>query len=164
LRLVALFRAFAGRATGDSSQWRSLDERVGQEPYSAPSVFNFYLPDYAPPGAVDEAGLAAPELEITNSITALTLPNLLREAIFRSGVGSKEPALRLDLEAYEKFADRPRRLVRVMDVLLAAGQLSEQTREIIEKAVAEIRAGDAKERVRLAAYLVAVSPDAVVVK
>ncbi len=49
-----------------------------QSPLASPSVFNFFLPSYAAPGAVSEAGLVSPEYQIltdtsiikqTNSIT-----------------------------------------------------------------------------------------------
>jgi uncharacterized protein (DUF1800 family) len=37
---------------------------LGQTPNNAPSVFNWYLPDYTPGGRVAAAGLVAPELQI----------------------------------------------------------------------------------------------------
>ncbi|MEM7133571.1 MAG: DUF1800 family protein [Chloroflexota bacterium] len=35
-----------------------------QGPLNAPTVFNWFLPDYAPPGAISGAGLVAPELQL----------------------------------------------------------------------------------------------------
>ena len=41
----------------------------GQRPWSAPTVFNFYEPDYQNPGALQQAGLFAPEFQILNENT-----------------------------------------------------------------------------------------------
>jgi len=39
---------------------------LGQVPLSAPSVFNFFKPDYQAPGEIADLGLYSPELEIIN--------------------------------------------------------------------------------------------------
>jgi hypothetical protein len=44
-----------------------LGEKIGQFAFQAPSVFNFYLPEFAPAGAVQEAGLVAPEAQIATA-------------------------------------------------------------------------------------------------
>jgi hypothetical protein len=41
-----------------------LTNTIGQSPQKAPSVFNWFLPDYVPPGNMAKAGLFAPELQI----------------------------------------------------------------------------------------------------
>jgi hypothetical protein len=46
-----------------------------QMPLNAPTVFNFYRPDYSPPGSLDRAGLDGPAFEIANSYTMVSLPN-----------------------------------------------------------------------------------------
>eukprot|EP01052_Picozoa_sp_SAG31_P027285 SAG31_NODE_2540_length_5538_cov_7.680859_4_plen_734_part_01 len=40
---------------------------IGMAAYEAPSVFNFYLPDYRPAGPIDKAGLVSPEAEIATA-------------------------------------------------------------------------------------------------
>lgn len=42
-----------------------------QTPMDAPSVFNWYRPDYAPPGRLSENGLHAPEFQIANETTVV---------------------------------------------------------------------------------------------
>jgi len=39
---------------------------LGQTPLSAPSVFNFFKPDYQSPGTIANLGLYSPELEALN--------------------------------------------------------------------------------------------------
>ena len=48
-----------------------MDHKIGQAPFEYPSVFNFYLPEFAPEGAVADAGLVAPEAQLA------TAPNLV---------------------------------------------------------------------------------------
>eukprot|EP01013_Petalomonas_cantuscygni_P025359 TRINITY_DN472_c1_g1_i4.p1 TRINITY_DN472_c1_g1~~TRINITY_DN472_c1_g1_i4.p1 ORF type:complete len:2117 (+),score=436.19 TRINITY_DN472_c1_g1_i4:276-6626(+) len=38
-----------------------LGKKIGQGPYESPTVFNFFLPDFAPSGAVGDSGLVSPE-------------------------------------------------------------------------------------------------------
>ncbi|WP_438479063.1 DUF1800 family protein [Oleiharenicola lentus] len=80
-RYVAAARALAVApsdvvsAGGRFRGFGSLDSELLQRPLSAPSVFNFYSPTYAPPGPVRDAGLVAPEFQALNSVTAISLPN-----------------------------------------------------------------------------------------
>ena len=48
-------------------------EGVGQGPLRSPSVFNFFRPDYSPAGDVRDAGLVAPEFQITHETTVSAL-------------------------------------------------------------------------------------------
>ncbi len=86
-RYVALARAL-GAAPADpvSSGGRyrgfsGLDGDFLQRPLSAPSVFNFYSPDYRPPGAARDANLVSPELQIINSVTSISGPNRFSTAL-----------------------------------------------------------------------------------
>jgi uncharacterized protein (DUF1800 family) len=60
----------------------SIDYTLNQHVCSAPTVFNFYLPDYAPHGPVADAGLVAPEFQIHNSATAIGYVNLMYQWCF----------------------------------------------------------------------------------
>ena len=52
-----------------------------QRPLGAPSVFNFYEPDYQQPGAVADQALFSPELKIVNESTAVLAGNDLYRQI-----------------------------------------------------------------------------------
>ncbi len=54
----------------------SLDGNFLQRPLSAPSVFNFYSPENKPPGPLRDNGLASPEMQIINSVSSITGPNV----------------------------------------------------------------------------------------
>jgi uncharacterized protein (DUF1800 family) len=86
-RYVAMARAFsAAPADPVSSGGRyrgfgGLDSQLLQRPLSAPSVFNFYSPFYQPPGPLTDSGLVAPELQIINSVSAITGPDQFSSAL-----------------------------------------------------------------------------------
>ncbi|MCU0792051.1 MAG: DUF1800 family protein [Opitutaceae bacterium] len=82
-RYVALARGL-GHVPPPDGRYRGfsgLDADVLQRPLSAPSVFNFYSPDYRAPGPLSDATLVAPELQIINSVTTITGPNRVSTAL-----------------------------------------------------------------------------------
>jgi len=50
---------------------------LGQSPLRAPSVFNWFLPDYVVPGPMAEAGLFAPEMQIASETNLVNRVNRL---------------------------------------------------------------------------------------
>jgi len=48
-----------------------MDNRIGVEPFSSPTVFNFYLPEYRPAGVIGDHGLVGPAVQLA------TTPNLV---------------------------------------------------------------------------------------
>jgi uncharacterized protein (DUF1800 family) len=92
LRTTAIWRAFAAQpgictgtcisssappppATELRMGIRSPQDTYGQRPLGAPSVFNFYEPDYQQPGPIAAANLFSPEFQITNETTIATTAN-----------------------------------------------------------------------------------------
>ena len=82
-RYVAFARALGIVASPDGRfrGFSGLDADILQRPLSAPSVFNFYSPDYRPPGPMTDAALVSPELQIVNSVTTITGPNRFSTAL-----------------------------------------------------------------------------------
>ncbi|GAA6190126.1 DUF1800 family protein [Phaeobacter sp. NW0010-22] len=52
-----------------------LQEALQMHPLSAPTVFNFYKPDFAPHGPIQNAGLVAPEFELHTAATSVSYVN-----------------------------------------------------------------------------------------
>ena len=67
----------------------NLEDLIGQQSYNAPSVFNFYLPDYQPPGAVSRHSLVAPEAQLG------TAPYVVGDLLQRSHLGVRQVGLGL---------------------------------------------------------------------
>ncbi|NJR41706.1 MAG: DUF1800 family protein [Akkermansiaceae bacterium] len=86
IRYVAMARALEAAPADPSAGGRyrgfgSMDADLAQRPLSAPSVFNFYSPNNQPAGPLRDARLASPEMQITNSLTAITGPNRYSRAL-----------------------------------------------------------------------------------
>jgi uncharacterized protein (DUF1800 family) len=163
LRLVALVRAFKGApARGDIYEVAYLGDLLGQEPGSSPSVFNFYSPDYSPPGPISDAGLVAPEFQITNAVTAVSLPNFMRDCVYQGAIGRWGKNLILDFSQILPLAGRPEDLVDRLNLLIAGARMSRTTRQIIANAVSQIPSPDANGRVKLAVYLASICAESAV--
>lgn len=58
----------------DAGRFREgdTDESLGQTPFEAPSVFNWFLPDYSTGDSIADAGLVTPEFQIATESSAIT--------------------------------------------------------------------------------------------
>lgn len=126
-----------------------------QRPMSSPSVFNFYLPSFAPPGELVDAGLVAPEMQIINSQTSITGPNRFSSSLSvtsSSSLSRWNPSsisndaatpqdeglwnTRLDEAAWQPLAQGdPDLLVASLDRLLTFGRLSPESHRSITRSV-----------------------------
>ena len=129
----------------------------------SPTVFNFFSPEYAAPGAIAAAGLQSPEFEITTETTVVTITNFLRTAIY-SYLGPSTDRIILNLTPsnginYITLAANPSQLVDQLNTVLMAGGMSPEMRNILINAVTQIPASNPTERARTAIYLVINSPE-----
>jgi len=62
-----------------------------QNPMSAPTVFNFFLPDYTPAGTLAANGLVSPEMQIANENTVIQAHNYIYSPIYGSLSASNLP-------------------------------------------------------------------------
>ncbi len=60
------------------------DSSLGQTPHSAPTVFNWFLPDYTPAGSLAANGLVSPELQIANENTTFSVNNYIYNVIYNT--------------------------------------------------------------------------------
>lgn len=166
LRVTQLLRAFKFTVLGTITLPYDMggtftETTMGQFPMSSPSVFNFYSPDYAPPGPVATAGLVGPEYQILNSVFAVATPNGIYNLI-QNGAGQ----FRLNIADQEALAADPNQLLDNLNLYLTHGTMSAETRAAILNALQKITTAMVpsgstlnQTRARLAIYLVALSPD-----
>ena len=140
---------------------------LGQYPLSAPSVFNFYLPDYEPPGVIGGAGLVGPEFQILNSDSGVKTLNVFYSVIERAAGG----IFSLDLSPQAQLSGSTAMLVDNVDLLLTHGTLSDQTRAKVIAAVNGVNSTMVPSgsslgitKAHMAVYLIMVSPDYAVLK
>jgi hypothetical protein len=162
LRITQLWRAYNGRAaSGSYIAFANPSPILGQGPLQSPSVFNFFGPDFAPPGEIRDAGLVAPELEIATEYQNTQVTNRLRGYAFRNsraaGLGPEE--IVIDIEAEVAIAGDSNALVsRVADKLLG-GQISATLRTEAINLVARYNTADSQNRVGQAIYSIVTSPE-----
>jgi uncharacterized protein (DUF1800 family) len=134
LRRTHLWRALdASSRSGRYFEW-SLQERFGQAPLGSPSVFNFYFPHYSPPGEIAEAGLVAPEFQITTDTAIVALGNDLAGWALYGDQGNPyadDDAMLIDLAADAALADQPELLIDRYDLLFMHGQMPAPMRQVL---------------------------------
>lgn len=170
LRCVNYARAFNAHASGaDFYQVAQFSFDQQQQPYNSPSVFNFYSPNYLPPGPAGEAGLVAPEFQILNATTAVSSPNYFYNSVMHRDVhrwGTADPTRTVRPNFVQESAlalTDVDALIRRLDMHLTCGGLSPREFQSIREAVLRINSGTAynwqDERVNLAVYLMLTSPE-----
>jgi uncharacterized protein (DUF1800 family) len=161
LRLTAWARAF--KAGSPSDAWgfgdtSSVTNALGQSPGRSPSVFNFYRPGYTPPAtSVAQAGLVAPEFQLTNEQSVIGYVNYMQKVVGK-GMGD----VTADYADMLAIAADSSALVTEVNLLLAAGQLSTASTSMIKTAVDSVSATASNgpiNRVGIAILLTLASPD-----
>ncbi len=166
LRLTALWRAFDGRAASGRYRLNNADVLVGQGPLRSPSVFNFYRPDFAPPGEMRSAGLVAPEMEITNEATVAYMANLLAFGTFGANANANPgpDGIVIDTRDEEALAGNAPQLVdRIADELMG-GAISATLRNEAIAMVERLPASAAAARVAEAIHAIITAPEYVVLR
>jgi uncharacterized protein (DUF1800 family) len=175
LRWVSLLRAFD--ATSNSGEYL-IDGAIPafliqQHPMASPSVFNFFQPDFSPNGPIKDAGLEAPEFQITNDSSVVWLENLALAFLiappafpadvdlFAPGsIAEEDIPMALDLSDETALVDDIDGLIDRLDLLLTYGTLSDESRASIRTA---LEGADPPVRAILALNLILSSPDYAIV-
>jgi hypothetical protein len=127
---------------------------MGQPVFMAPSVFNYYPPDYVVPGTT----ALGPEFAIQNTSSALARANFANTLAFSAAI-APDPTVfgatgtQIDWTPWTALAGNPAALVDRLDRLLTHGTLSAAAKGAIETAVAAVPATDATTRAKTAFYL-----------
>nr|WP_246409692.1 DUF1800 domain-containing protein [Granulicella aggregans] len=165
LFITAMMRALNFTVTDPTAlfpydELSALSSTLGEDPYRASSVFNFFPAEYELPGT----NMNAPEFGIENTATAT-----LRLSLADTIVSNKIPGFSADLSSTSEFgqlASNPSDLVDELSVLLMNGQMPANMRAAIVDAVSAIAvpatpqtaaSSALAQRVRLAIYLVITS-------
>lgn len=166
LRLTGWARAFG--ASSPSNLWAigstaDPGSRLGQSPLRSPTVFNFFRPGYVPPNTpIANAGLVAPEFQITNESTVVSYINYMQRAV-STGIGD----VKADYSALLSLADNAVALVAEIHTVLAAEQLRATSIATIISAINGMPAGTdiaRLNRIYAALTLVLAAPEFIVQK
>ncbi|MFK8113356.1 MAG: DUF1800 family protein [Rubripirellula sp.] len=159
LRVTSLIRALNPSSDYPNGYMmlRNIEGDFGQSPYRSPSVFNFYLPDFQPPGDLigfqpsrrnPHGAIFAPEFQIVTAVTANRTINRIQNWMrnrsvytglyIANGVDLRN-TITFDLDAEYDLVRDPANLpelLRRLDLLLCNGSLSERTKQIITDSMA----------------------------
>jgi len=186
MRYMQMLKAFD--ATNQSGKMWSVGwiaDDLGQHPMTSPSVFNFFLPSYAPSGPVADSSLVAPEFELLNSAIAIKYINLISDMLFGEyymesitmahpdeigypwwDMGFDSPEDHVDLNFNDEIilaSTDAHAMVERLNILLAGGTASSETIDTISNII-EIEALEPADRVKVALYLLLISPDYIIQK
>ena len=185
IRYIQLLKAFD--AHNNSGKMFSLGWNTSdiQHPLNSPSVFNFFLPSYAPSGPVADSLLVAPEFELLNSTVAVEYINMSFDMIWSENymesvtLASQEDIglpwwdmgfFNPDDRVYLDFQDEnnlagldPSAMVERLNLLLGGGTLSSETMQTIIEII-DVEYLEPADRVKLALYFILISPDYVIQK
>ncbi|MGA7858675.1 MAG: DUF1800 family protein, partial [Terracidiphilus sp.] len=169
LRYTEWARAFTAQSRTGSYYLGSPEDPIyglGQMWLRSPTVFNWFAPGYVPPGtSIEQAGLVAPEMQMTNVSSVVGYLNYMQYAIGSDTNNGVDVFSSYDTEL--GLAATPDALLDRINLLLMAGEMDSTLRSQILDAVSSIPipSGDQnainaalEARVQTAVYLTMASP------
>jgi uncharacterized protein (DUF1800 family) len=164
LRLTQLWRAYDA-VTAVPLSVTNFSERVGQGPLQSPSVFNFFLPSFAPSGQIRDQQLVAPEFQIaTEFLTAMFETQLYFQTHYsfilpgEMGVSGEE-GIYIDFMADIPLEANPHALIDRVAQRLLGGKISDELRAVVVNVLAAIPVEEEGKRNSAAIFLIASSSE-----
>jgi uncharacterized protein (DUF1800 family) len=155
LMITGLLRALSGFT--DGNRLADAAGNLGQRPYYAPTVFNYFPPDATIPGS----STLAPEFGIHTTNTAVARANLVftivyngynADATIANAIGTK-----VNTQQFEALAGNPAGMVDAVSMVLLGAPMPSAARDAVVAAVNAVAVTDRPNRARMAVYLVASS-------
>jgi uncharacterized protein (DUF1800 family) len=164
IRGMQYMRAF-GVYMPDIMQPQWTDYQHNQAPLASPSVFNFYSPDFSPVGALNDAGLVAPEMQIINDTYMVRNSNhaawmsIWAPTIVEVDNGH-DRRLTLNYEQFETILDQDVDVfIDWLDIVLMSGSMHATMRQTLRDYDTQLQQWtQPKERVRELTFMVTGSP------
>ncbi len=162
-----------GRLIGDATDgyaFTTRDQAMSQQPFRAPSVFNFYPPDYPLPLS---NGLLSPPTKLLTSATAISRHNLVYDWTV-TGDASSRPEYTVQASiigatgtqpnwsSWEAFGSDVDGMITRIDLLMLNKTMTAAQRAALKTAMLAITNADptaqARKRAQVALYIVGTSP------
>ncbi len=178
LRYAALYRAFNASSNQVAGRMSipTVAKYLNQDPFSSPSVFNFYLPNHLPAGSLQghypsrttpNGSVSAPEFQIFTSVFPINFSNRLRGDINDSKADFNPskviPSVDISFDFTEEIAlaGDPYQLLTHLDLLLCQGTMSELSKSSLAEILNE-ETNSASVRARGAILAVMTAPECAV--
>lgn len=142
-----------------------LATETGQSVLRAPSVFNFYRPDYRLPNNANENVLLAPEFQIATENFTVNTANLINFSIYsaKPPSGVNVEGSWLDLSQVTPLAKNADELLEHLNRLLLSGEMSDQLHAIIKEHLTDNNTSQL-DKTRDAIALILISPEYLIQK
>lgn len=172
LRVTHLWRAFNASGGFAIADWLPgfIDykgfhffwptRKISQAPLRSTTVFNFFRPNFSPVGKINDAGLIAPEFQITSEARLQDLYVTLIQLIFENGFeGYVTASLGLSVET--ALVNSPEQLIDHLDILLTSVSMSDGMKQILLNYINTNKAsiGDSERLVRDLIFLIMTSAE-----
>jgi uncharacterized protein (DUF1800 family) len=165
IRFANILRALDAKATSGRNAihyLESADNGLGQSPLLSPSVFNFFSPNFRPAGPIAQAGMVAPEFQITTETTVVGGLNFFANLFSQGGYGYEANELKLNTAFLQSKAGDANALIAELNLLFCNGQMSTALQSRLRTMINAIDANDTTYRVRASLTLLSLSPDFVI--
>jgi uncharacterized protein (DUF1800 family) len=169
LRLTAMWRAFnAVPAKADAYGEVPMTGGVnilgafGQAPLEAPTVFNFYPPDFEQQGALADAGKVSPEFALINEASVYALGNAFNQFTQNAYVGMTNPKTDrplINLSSLTVNANNSAALVATINSKMLYGTMSVSLQSRLSSMIDNLAGVSANEIAWSAIYLTMLSPE-----
>jgi uncharacterized protein (DUF1800 family) len=127
VRFTHMARAFVAESRSGSFDLGTVEDPaygLAEMAQRSPTVFNWFAPGYVPAGtSIEQAGLVAPEMEITDVTTVMGYLNSMQDALSPSGYGNNGD-IYMTLVTEIGLANNPQALLDRVNMLLLGGQMS----------------------------------------
>lgn len=159
LRVTGLLRGAGVTSSTGRYAINNANGALAESALSAPTVFNFYEPDFVQTGLLATAGLYAPEYQILTATTAMSTPNYLYNFMFNATY----QGVTVTFTDLLPLVPTPVALVDRLNLLFAGNALPSTTHSRIVSALNALPASaTATDRVRTAVYLITTTAEGAV--
>ena len=161
LKFTQLWRAFNATSGNGKYDFSFSDFLLGQAPLSAPHVFNFFSPGYAPPGEIANANLVAPEFEILTETFITYAMNMFAYSTYGGFQGvsdAEEERILINITTELTLANDPGDLLDHFDLLLLSGGMSDFMKSELQLSIEAIPDTAPEVRVLNTLFLILASP------
>ena len=160
IKLTALWRYYGAAANDGIYIIPAPSQKYGEAPLDSPSVFNFYLPDYLPPGEMADAGLFGPEFQISGESSVVSVANdlMTRANQYVGASGNTDSTVAINISALVALAATPSSLVDQLNHDLMYGSMSTTMRSTLIDMVTNVST-DPTKRVTSALQVLLASPE-----
>lgn len=167
LRVLHLWRAFDASSPNGRFQFDWSHYAFAQSPLGAQHVFNFFSPNYAPPGIVSDNNLIAPELEIVTENYLTRTSNFMAYSTLWGHTefdneNTQEKRILINMDSLTPLVNDTSLLLKRLNMLLLGGTMSDEMRIILMNAFDKTADQDINERLSNLLFIIMVSPQYIV--